>query len=117
MKHYDALSKMPRNASNANNLTLTALGAVYQGDNPRHFEQALESVLGQTRPAEEIVLVIDGPIPSALEAIVQNHAEALKIVRQCLGLKFRYRWHGRGRRRNITGNNLLTNSSKSSKSS
>jgi len=81
MKQYDELPEVPCSVSMVKNVTITALGAVYQSDNPQHFEQALKSVLAQTRPAEEIVLVIDGPIPSTLEVIVQHHAEVLKIVR------------------------------------
>lgn len=43
---------------------------VYRGDDAQHFRTALDSVLSQTRPPAEVVLVVDGPIPSELEKVV-----------------------------------------------
>lgn len=40
--------------------------SVYKNDNPHDFEDALLSIYNQTCPPDEIVLVIDGPIPDAL---------------------------------------------------
>ncbi len=39
---------------------------VYGGDDPAHFAQAVDSILSQTIPPDEIVLVVDGPVPDAL---------------------------------------------------
>ena len=39
----------------------------YHGDDPAWFRQAAESVLNQTVPPDEVVLVVDGPVSSELE--------------------------------------------------
>lgn len=52
---------------------LTALITVYHRVSPTELDQALESLWSQTRPAAEVVLVEDGPLPDALEAIVVKH--------------------------------------------
>ena len=43
---------------------------VYAGDNSDYFKVAIESILKQTIPPSEIVLVVDGPIPQSLDAVV-----------------------------------------------
>lgn len=43
---------------------------VYGGDNAKHFSAAVESVLTQTVPPDELVLVVDGPVPEALDAVI-----------------------------------------------
>ena len=52
---------------------LTALITVYHRVSPTELDQALKSLWSQTRPAAEVVLVEDGPLPDALEAIVVKH--------------------------------------------
>jgi len=49
---------------------------VYGKDNPEHFRLAVESILNQTVKPAEVVLVVDGPVPDALNAIIQ-HFETL----------------------------------------
>lgn len=43
---------------------------VYAGDNAKYFEEALESVFHQTRKPDELVLVVDGPIPSSINEVI-----------------------------------------------
>ena len=43
---------------------------VYAGDDSDCFKVAIESILKQTIPPSEIVLVVDGPIPQSLDAVV-----------------------------------------------
>ena len=43
---------------------------VYHGDDAAHFQTAVESVLAQSCLPEEIVLVVDGPVPEALEEVI-----------------------------------------------
>lgn len=57
--------------------------SVYRNDNPIHFLTAIRSVINQTIPPNEIVLVIDGPIPEELRnAIntVKSEIENFKII-------------------------------------
>ena len=53
---------------------------VYGGDDPNHFQTAVESVLHQTVKPAEVVIVVDGPIPPALERVVAGF-EKLPIFR------------------------------------
>ena len=36
---------------------------VYGKDNPEWFKTAVDSILNQTRQPNEVVLVVDGPVP------------------------------------------------------
>ena len=52
------------------NIEFSVSMCVYGGDNARWFETAIESVLNQTLPPNEIVLVVDGPVPDDLNAVI-----------------------------------------------
>ena len=62
--------------------TLTALVTVYHGNNPEHLRQALESVAAQTRPADEILIVRDGPVPEEIAEVVSGFLEHTPTARQ-----------------------------------
>lgn len=53
---------------------------VYGGDNPEHFKLAVDSVLHQTVKPNEIVLVVDGPVPPSLESVIAEY-EQLSCLR------------------------------------
>lgn len=53
---------------------------VYGGDDPRWFRAAVASILDQTAPPDEVVLVVDGPVPEALEDVVR-WCEGMPIFR------------------------------------
>lgn len=53
-----------------NNLKFSVSMNVYHGDDPVWFREAVDSVLNQTVRPDEIVLVVDGPVPEALEEII-----------------------------------------------
>ena len=46
---------------------------VYGGDNPENFECALNSVISQTVLPDEIILVVDGPIPDSISSIINKY--------------------------------------------
>lgn len=56
---------------------------VYGGDNARWFNSAIESILNQTLPPNEIVLVVDGPVPDDLNAVILKLEEndTFKVIR------------------------------------
>lgn len=64
--------------------TLAALVTVYHRIVPEELSQALESLAAQTRPADEIVIVEDGPIGEGLrtvvDAFVGKRPEARTVV-------------------------------------
>lgn len=54
--------------------------AVYGKDDPWHFKMAVDSILDQTRKPDEVVLVVDGPIPLSLAEVVAAY-EAMPFFR------------------------------------
>ena len=71
---------------------------VYGGDNPEWFAVAANSILNQTRKPDEVVLVVDGPVPKALDAVIQQYEKnpVFKVVRLEVN-----RGHGEARRTGI----------------
>lgn len=65
------------------NIEFSVSMCVYSGDNARWFETAIESVLNQTLPPNEIVLVVDGPVPDDLNAVIIKLEEndTFKVIR------------------------------------
>ena len=56
---------------------------VYAEDSAQWFKTAVDSVLNQTKTPDEIVLVVDGPIPNDLNDIITEYEEntLFKIIR------------------------------------
>ena len=68
---------------------------VYGGDNAEHFKTAVESILNQTCPPDEVVIVVDGPVPEELGAVIEGYErnDVFRIMR------FEHnRGHGHARR-------------------
>ena len=53
-----------------NDLPYSVLMSVYKGENAAHFRTALSSMFGQSVAPQELVLVCDGPLTDALEAVI-----------------------------------------------
>ena len=49
--------------------------SLYKNDKPDQLQVALESICTQSYPADEIFLVVDGPIGEALDNIVNEFSE------------------------------------------
>jgi amylovoran biosynthesis glycosyltransferase AmsE len=64
-------------------MKFSVLMSVYRRERPGFFRQALQSIADQTHPADEIILVIDGPIGHDLEAVIDEFQGQLplKVVR------------------------------------
>ena len=56
---------------------------VYGGDNAEHFKLAVDSILQQTVQPNEVVLVVDGPVPSSLESVIIEYEKlpCFKVIR------------------------------------
>lgn len=50
----------------------SVLMTVYKKDSPEYFALALDSMLHQTLPPDEIVLVKDGPVPNSLQKVIDE---------------------------------------------
>lgn len=59
------------------------LMAVYRGDDPALFERAILSVFANDLLPDQFVLVVDGPVPEAVAAIIAAHesAQRMEVVR------------------------------------
>lgn len=62
----------------------SAAMCVYGGDNPAYFKDALDSILSQTLQADEFILVVDGPVPDAIDNVIvqfENQIPSMRIIR------------------------------------
>ena len=60
-------------------MTLSVLMSVYKAERPEFLRTALESLATQTRRADEVVLVEDGPLPDSLHEIISAFRDLLNI--------------------------------------
>ncbi|MCK3654746.1 amylovoran biosynthesis protein AmsE [Pasteurellaceae bacterium Macca] len=61
-------------------MKFSVLMSLYLKEKPQFLTACLESLVQQTYPADEIVIVFDGAIPAELEQVVQHFAEKLPLV-------------------------------------
>ena len=56
---------------------------VYEKDNAEWFKTAIESVLNQSRKPDEIIIVVDGPVPENVEDVLRFYEkdDIIKILR------------------------------------
>jgi glycosyltransferase involved in cell wall biosynthesis len=59
----------------------SVLMSVYKGESEQYFRGAVESMLAQTLPPDEIVVVCDGPLYEALDQVILSFADKIKVVR------------------------------------
>lgn len=55
--------------------------SVYKNDHPLFFQEALNSVMEQTLPPAEIVLIVDGPIDSGIERVITQAKEKCPVLK------------------------------------
>lgn len=53
-------------------MNFSVLICVYKNDSAEHFRLALESVINQTLKPDEVVLVVDGPVPESIDSIIKS---------------------------------------------
>ena len=65
-----------------NDYKFSVLICVYGGDNALHFDQAMNSVFKQTLLPDEVVLVVDGPVDTNIQKIIDKYKknDYLKVV-------------------------------------
>ncbi|WP_200777199.1 glycosyltransferase [Winogradskyella jejuensis] len=54
--------------------------SVYKNDDPSHFDTALQSLVKQTVKPDEIIIVVDGPIPKEIEKVLVSFQENNKNI-------------------------------------
>ena len=55
--------------------------SVYKNDSPAFLEQAIDSVVNQSVCPDEVLLIVDGPIPDALRQKVLDKQKEFPIIR------------------------------------
>ena len=60
-------------------MNFTALLSLYAKESPDHLRQSLASLAAQTQPAAEVLIVLDGAITPALEAVLAEFARQLPL--------------------------------------
>lgn len=60
---------------------VTAVVTVWERVAPADLDEALASLAAQTRPADEVLIVEDGPLPAALHEVLDRYAGALPMGR------------------------------------
>lgn len=61
-------------------IKFSVLMSVYEKERPEYLARCLDSLLGQTCLASEVVLVEDGVVGSALKDVIEQYREGLNIV-------------------------------------
>lgn len=62
-------------------MTLSVLLSVYANESPIYLQQCLNSFITQHRPADQIVLVEDGPLPNELDQVISAFLPLLPLKR------------------------------------
>ena len=60
--------------------TVSTLMSTYSGEKASNLEQSLESIFAQSRPPEQVILVIDGPIPPAQETVIRSYCDDPRVA-------------------------------------
>lgn len=66
------------NRKKKENFKFSVAISIYEKDNANWFDRAMESIIQQTICPNEIVLVIDGPIPEKIENIIEKYKKSCK---------------------------------------
>ncbi len=72
--------KQPAKPEATGHKTVSVLMSTYAGEKPEHLEQSLESVFAQTLPPNQLVLVIDGPIPQDQRLVIRRYEADPRIA-------------------------------------
>lgn len=62
-------------------MRLTVIFSLYFKNDPIFLKESLDSVLNQTRPADEIIIVENGPLTDEIYSVVENFTEKANNVR------------------------------------
>lgn len=62
-------------------MNYSVLMSVYNKENPQFLEESIESMLNQTVPSDDFVLVCDGPLTTDLNKVIEKYKSKLHIVR------------------------------------
>lgn len=78
---------------------------VYGGDNPIYFDLALNSMIDQTLPPNEIVLTVDGPISQTIENVIEKYEKRFSEEKICFKVVYSKNNVGHGAARRLSFDN------------
>lgn len=62
------------------NQEFSVLMAVYRNDVPEYFKAAVDSVINQTLPPQQVVIVVDGPVSDELKRVIEEVAVTHSVI-------------------------------------
>lgn len=92
-----AQESLPK-AENSFNGGVSVLITTYKNEKPENLDEALQSLYAQSRSPDEIVMVIDGPIPEGQEQVIRKYLADERIALNLVRLEHNV---GRGVAKNI----------------
>ena len=61
------------------NYDFSVIMSVYKNDKPEQLDVALDSIINQTLPPNEIIVVVDGPVPDESVRVLENKKQHKSI--------------------------------------
>lgn len=62
-----------------NGMKYSFLMSVYAKDKPKFLQTSIDSMVNQTAAPEQIVLVVDGPVPAEVENVINQYGEKTEL--------------------------------------
>lgn len=59
----------------------SVLMSVYAGEKPEYLKSSIQSILNQTVPSDDIVIVCDGPLTEGLDEVLAGFSDKIRTVR------------------------------------
>lgn len=63
------------------NKKISVLMSVYKNDNPEWVALSIDSVLNQTLPPSEVLIIVDGPVPEEITRVLNEKKEQNSIIK------------------------------------
>lgn len=60
---------------------ISVVMAVYKNDKAPWVRESIDSIMAQTLKADEIIVVVDGPIPTDIEDVLSSYSDSIKVIR------------------------------------
>ncbi len=77
-KHLYIKNEIGKKQKNTNYPPFSVAMSIYNKDNAEWFDIALNSIINQTVRPSEIVLVVDGPVPKAIQEVIDKYIKICK---------------------------------------
>lgn len=79
-KKYEVYkNRMEENREEMSYPAYSVLMSVYGKDKPEYLETSIESMLSQSVPAEEYIIVVDGPVPEEIRTVISKYEERKEL--------------------------------------